>query len=159
MIGAAIAMLLATGAPDANAAAWATYRNVRYGYSVCYPRNVLRAGAEALNGDGRSFEGRNGSEVQVYGSGDPDRQGVVGDLSQSTADRVRHGAQITYRRVTPNWGVISGRQGNSLFYRKVVARADQLIALELTYPASLAAFYAPVVARMSRCLSVGNAPF
>ena len=34
---------------------WNVYNNVRFGYSVCYPGNLLTAQPEADNGDGRKL--------------------------------------------------------------------------------------------------------
>lgn len=48
---------------------WRTYTNGRFGYSACYPADLLRPQPESPNGDGRAFVGEHGAKLLVWGAG------------------------------------------------------------------------------------------
>jgi hypothetical protein len=53
MMKLAGAIFISALAIPANAAELDTYTNARYGYSISYPRNLLKPLPEAANSDGR----------------------------------------------------------------------------------------------------------
>lgn len=131
---------------------WDTYVNVRYGFQVCYPKDLFRPHGEPDNSDGQTLTARDGARLLVFGSNNV--------LAQSLPDRVRElvkdagGAQarVTYHVTRPGWDVSSGSNGGDrIFYIKVFEREDQFIVLDLTYKAADQARYGPIAARMSRC--------
>jgi hypothetical protein len=105
---------------------------------------------------------------------DPDRQGnrfssPAGDawltLSARPADaQTRHqhlkatafvdGEEITYLRREPNWLVVSGFNGERIFYRKVVLACEgrEWLHLAFEYPAESKRALDPVVTNMARRL-------
>ena len=67
-LGAWLIASCATGAVAQTEEAWKTYVNSRYGYSLCYPASLFRAGAEPDAHDGVTFEGPPGATLIVHGS-------------------------------------------------------------------------------------------
>jgi hypothetical protein len=55
--------------------------------------------------------------------------------------------------VKPNWFVLSGRNGQTVFYAKAHYNLDQLKFLELTYYLSSAAVYEPLITRLTACFT------
>lgn len=134
---------------------WNVYDNARFGYSLCYPGDLLTAQPEADNGDGRKFTGKSGAELTVWGSYNVRKQDIdalIGDLSGD-------GDTVTYRRVTTYWAVVSGREKDHVFYAKLLLEenaadgVDIVRVFRLTYPASAANTYDAVAARLAECFN------
>ena len=67
--------------------------------------------------------------------------------------------KITYRAAGKNWLVLSGTQGDDkVFYTRYLLshRNEVENAFRISYPASLAATYDPIVARISKSLKPGR---
>lgn len=145
---------VATGVPAVAAEhEWNVYDNVRFGYSICYPGDLLIAQPEADNGDGRKFTGKSGAELTVWGRYnvlEQDMHTLIGDLSDD-------GATVTYRRTTKDWAVISGRSKGEVFYSKLVLErnaadgVDIVRVFRLIYPAGEAKTYDAVTIRLAKC--------
>ncbi|MBB5710389.1 hypothetical protein [Sphingomonas xinjiangensis] len=54
-------------AHDAKADTWRTYVNVRFGYRICFPSNLLRVEPESPNGDGRVFTAADAAKLTAFG--------------------------------------------------------------------------------------------
>ena len=139
----ATALLMAA----APAGQWSTYANARFGYSICYPAAQLTAEPEADNGDGRVFNGADGSSLRVYGSNNARGQTLAKAYAE---ERARH-KSISYQRIKGNWYVLSGRDGDELFYIRSLLANGQFKTFELRYPAAKAATWNPLAARISGC--------
>lgn len=135
---------------------WNVYENVRFGYSICYPGDLLTAQPEADNGDGRKFTGKSGAELIVWGSYnvlEQDMDALIGDLANA-------GAALTYRRATKDWAVVSGREKGNIFYAKLLLErtalddVDTVRAFRLTYPADEAKTYDAVAAKLAKCFEL-----
>lgn len=132
---------------------WNVYDNVRFGYSVCYPGDLLTAQPEADNGDGRKFTGESGAELTVWGSYNVLKQDIDALIGHLSGD----GDTVTHRRVTTDWAVVSGRGKDHVFYAKLLLEGnaadgvDTVRVFRLTYPASAANTYDAVAARLAKC--------
>jgi hypothetical protein len=142
--------LASSGAED-----WASYTNVRYGFTACYPRSALTPQREADNGDGRRFTAADGAQLATYGT-----NGAEGDfrreLRSFEADIVNAGGKVTYRAGGKSWGVISGSTASKVFYVKAISRADQVLVFDFEYPRANAQKYDSIVAPMERCFRIGT---
>lgn len=132
---------------------WATYSNARFGYSLCYPADLLRPRPEADNGDGRVFSGDGGAQLRVWGSYNSLEQSLAEAMREDAARLAKDGATVTYRAARANWYVLSGRSGGNLFYSRRVLTGDRFSSFDLQYPARAAPLWNPVAARLSRCFS------
>ncbi len=151
---AATSAILLAGVPAmASDHEWNVYANVRFGYSICYPADLLTAQPEADNGDGRAFSGKLGAELRVWGGYNVLEQ----DLDTIVAGLAGRNAVVSYRRTGKSWAVISGKENDAVFYAKVLlernaARGiDTVRALHLTYPADEARTYDAVADRLAKC--------
>jgi hypothetical protein len=138
----------------AQAAKWPVYANARYGYRVCYPPRLLKAEAEAPNGDGRRFSGARGATLRVWGSNNALDQTVAASAADERA-RLSENGKVTYAVVRPTWFVLSGQQNGQVFYLKSVLARNAFSTMELRYPAGQTASWSPVAAQVSRCFSAG----
>ncbi|WP_448950264.1 hypothetical protein [Labrys neptuniae] len=136
---------------------WKTYGNARFGYSICYPADLLTAEPEADNGDGRVFSAASGASLRVWGgynAADEDVDAIVaGVVDKGT---------VSYRRAAKDWVVVSGRSGGDTFYAKILLQKDKKGAIDtvrtflLTYPAGEAATYDAVAGKLAKCFSVAK---
>lgn len=144
--------LLLPSAANATAGRWQTYANVRYGFAICYPADLLEPKGEADNGDGQTFRAADGAELRAFGS----NNALDRTLADEAREQARHytgkRGRITYRAAKPGWQVLSGNDGAStLFYAKTIARDGQFFTFQLKYPKSASVRYKPVVEQLARC--------
>lgn len=157
----ALAAAPAISHPQAAAAipaAWKTYQNARFGYSVAYPGDLLRPLPESDNGDGRHFQPLHGhADVAVwasYGAGDT-LTGLADEAEQGCS-----GGRASYRVVrghdVPPFTAISCLQSDGkVLYAKALRCKDVTTQIQLTYPATEKATWDPVAAKMSASLGAG----
>ncbi len=155
-------LLLPAAAPDAG---WKRYDNGRYGYSVCYPAEVLRPQGEAGDGDGQAFKSRDG-KVTVLAFGEYEQPGEKGQSAfQAKLAEALDGAKerhfaLAYKVVKPHLFVLSGASPTgTVWYRKTIEVQDRAITLDFEYPQSAKAQMDPLVAKMSDCLVAGRMSF
>ena len=157
-LAAILSILLANMPAMASAHEWKTYTNVRFGYHICYPADLLTAGPEADNGDGRVFSARSGAELRVWGNYnalEQDMDAIVRDLADPDAT-------ITYRRGTKSWAVVSGHKNGDIFYAKVLMTRnakdgiDSVHTFRLTYPAGETKTYDAVAERLAKCFRLAE---
>ena len=147
-------LCLALALPDAAPAQerWATYSNDRFGTTIDYPSR-FRPGRPPDNNDGLSFTAADGATLSVWGSLNVMEHDVAGleTFLRESADR---GTQFTYRAAGKNWLVLSGTRDDRVFYKRYAFshRNEIVNAFEISYPATLAAAYDPIVARLSKSL-------
>ena len=151
-----ILLALPLGAQAQGAESWTTYRNPRFGTTIAYPSR-FRPGRPPENNDGLSFAAADGATLSVWGSLnvlEHDLAGLEAFLRQNAAA----GERITYRAAGGNWLVLSGTRHDRVFYRRhAFSHRNAIInAFEITYPASLAGAYDPIVARIARSLRPGS---
>ncbi|WP_068092835.1 hypothetical protein [Novosphingobium rosa] len=149
------ASLLATAAVPAAAQSshdWRSYVNARFGYTVCYPADLLHPQREADNGDGREFTGAHGAVLRVWSS----YNALEATVPQARAEDVKRftgqGYRITYQVAKPGWYVLSGAGRAGTFYKRRMLNKDRDLTFELLYPSSDAAIWNPVAAKLNACL-------
>ena len=105
------------------------------------------------NNDGRTFETTDGSAgFYVYGQ----HNALDEDLQTLFAsDRNLNSEEnVTYSKMGPDWFVVSGLRGNTIFYRKKMLSSDGVIrAFEIYYPRGLKLGFDDIVTRMARSFS------
>ena len=132
----------------------ATYRNARFGYSICYP-DTLNARPESDDGDGRAFTGA-GAELRVWGSNNALGQSVAAAARTDRARLAGEGGAVSYAVVRPGWYALSAREGATIVYTKAYLASGRFKAFELRYPASRQAIWGPLVTRIAACFRPGR---
>ncbi len=138
--------------PATDGHVWRTYGNVRFAFQLCYPVDMLRPQPESDNGDGRTFLGANGAKLLAWGN---NAMNSVAETARISAHRL---GTVSYRVVRPDWFVLSAKQGDTVVYLKARRSGDRFESFELHYPATAAAAWSPVVARIGTCLRALDGP-
>ncbi|MEQ8189522.1 MAG: hypothetical protein ABRQ39_16250 [Candidatus Eremiobacterota bacterium] len=134
---------------------WNIYSNARFGYDIEYP-DILVPQEEAQNGDGRRFVSSDEKSVLiVYGAVDVLDTSVERMYTSAIDEYKKGGKKILYRVIDKNWFVLSGYDGDKVFYRKTM-RQHQLeddididITFILTYPKSQKSTFDKITERIS----------
>jgi hypothetical protein len=150
----ALALLWVTPAP----ASAATYVNVRYGYAVSYPADLLVAEPEADAGDGRMFHARQGTaKMSVWGEWKMD------GLDQSPAGIAREAGShcapggAAYRVVKPRLVALSCVTPEGwVTYQKTLIGKEALTTVTFDYPTAERRRWDPVVASIAASLRQGT---
>ncbi|MER2266689.1 hypothetical protein [Methylobacterium oxalidis] len=138
-------------APTNCGAGWAWFRNARFGTIAEWPSQIFKAEPEPGNGDGRTFKSRDGAELRIFGSHNPEesfkayKKWIV-DIEH------RRRIKITYMASGKDWIAYSGREGKSIVYHKTIEGCDALHTVFAEYPWSLRKKYDPLVASISGAL-------
>jgi hypothetical protein len=145
---------LPTGLPGSAAQdnhAWKTYTNERFGFSVCYPSDLLQLEAAPDNNDGQTFVGSNGAKIAAWGSWNATDQ----TLADSAREDEKSLGHVTYKAIREGFYVISGRKGDQIFYKRTALANGKFSAVQLTYPAADSALWNGISARVSQCFKPG----
>lgn len=164
MVGFASALLLSAHAraaphPAADGHAWRDYVNVRYGYTLCVPSDLLKAQEEAPNGDGRTFTAPDGAELAVFGRNNVDGRTLAAAVKADEAVLSGADGRVTYRASGKGWAVYSGRNAQAIFYSKTFLRGDQLVIMQLKYPPADEVRYTQVLSHLNGCFRLGSPAF
>ena len=148
----ALAFAALVFAPVSGGAAFATYANSRFNYTVDYPADLLVPQPEAENGDGRAFNAKTGkAQILVYGSYNALNESPAELAQRAESDCTGQHAQ--YRLAKPKLVAISCTSGESILYQKTMIEGDTLTTLRATYPASERKTWDGVIAAMARSLA------
>jgi hypothetical protein len=152
---AAPAVAQTAGAPHLR-----TYHNDRYGTTIDYP-DSFKAEPPPDNNDGRRFKSADGAEFAVfasYGALDFDLAGY----QKYILEKLGPGKAVTYQAHGEDWFVISGTEGDGIFYERYMLSHGKEMAegfvegFVMSYPAALKPIYDPIVARMAKSFRSGT---
>lgn len=149
------AMTLLAGLVAATAASAETYVNGRFGTTVEFPAAIFdRPQPPPANGDGQSWLSADRAELAVFGSYNVLEQAPADFFETLVADRKRT-TKLTYSRIEKSWGVVSGFEGDRVYYEKYLFGAgDETVhAVILRYPAAFKAKYDPLVGPIANSLA------
>lgn len=130
---------------------WKTYVNVRFQYSICYPQDLFIPQGEAENSDGQKFVAKDGAKLIAFGQNNALSEPLKQALEDTAARLAGTAGKVTYKMIKPDWFVVSGRNGPSIFYAKTLYAHEQFKSFELTYDESSSTVYKPVVKRLAAC--------
>jgi serine/threonine-protein kinase len=148
---AAPAVAQTSGAPH-----WRTYQNDRYGTTIDYP-DPFKAEPPPDNDDGRRFKSGDGAEFAVFASYNAFDFDLAG-YQKYILDKLGPGKAVTYRAHGEDWFVISGTEGDGIFYeRYMLSHGKEMTeGFVMSYPAALKETYDPIVARMAKSFRSGT---
>jgi hypothetical protein len=107
------------------------YYNSKYDYSISYP-DFLKGQGEADAGDGQKFFSADKLiKVIVWAQYDVLNEGLDGAMKYAKEKRT-----VTYKVVKNDFFVLSGFEGNNIFYRKTILSKDKgtVLTFEFIYP-------------------------
>src|SRR4051812_38520896 len=141
--------------PAGAAPGWQVYMNPRYGTTVDVPAD-WRPGREPDNGDGLVFTSPDGAAtIRVWG-GLHIADSVAEEMS--ARETAEPGETNSYRRGDRRSLVVSGRRGDTVFYRKSILSCRDTVwsSLAIEYPAARKAALDPLVSRVAGSLKQGR---
>lgn len=114
------------------------YVNPRYSYKVLYADGLLMPQGEAANGDGQKFRSSDADvEMAVWGSHNVFDETLKSKfLDASAGKRKAVDRTVTYSRCADKWFVVSGVEGDRVFYEKTYLINDVFLTYFMTYPFS-----------------------
>jgi hypothetical protein len=131
---------------------YSTYSNARFSYAISYPADLLIPQGEAANGDGQKFLSRDGrAEMIVYGSHNALDQSLR-DLYNSQIGTGANGQStktVTYKVLRANWFVVSGYEGERVFYQKTILAKGIFKTFRIEYEKPLADVFDKVTKRVA----------
>jgi hypothetical protein len=137
--------------PAADHHIWKTYTNVRFQYSICYPQDLLVPQGETENSDGQMFLAKDGAKLTVFGQNNALNESLKAALEDTASRMAGPSGKVAYKAIKPHWFVVSGRNGQSVFYAKTLYANEQFKSFELTYDNGASATYKPVINRFAGC--------
>jgi hypothetical protein len=118
----ALAAMIAalTAASAASAQAWRTYSNVRYGFSLQYPSDILAEELATEAGDGQLFVAKNGDARLLVGTLSNEANFTPASYQSYVARNSYADYRIDYHRVGGSWFALSGEGSGKTFYEKAM---------------------------------------
>jgi hypothetical protein len=132
---------------------WKSYINVRFHYAICYPEDLLIPQGEPPNSDGQKFLAKDGAQLIVFGRNNALGESVKDVLAVTASRLTGASGKVTHQVLKPNWFVVSGQNGHTVFYARTRYDHDQFKSFELTYDRSAAAVYEPLIGRLTSCFA------
>lgn len=132
-------------------AAYKTYYNPRFEYSISYPVGILFPQEVAANGDGRKFLSKDKRTVMlVYGQENVQRQTLSQLYEEESREGPPAGRTVTYKLLKNNWFVVSGYMGGRVFYQKTIYRNDEFLTFRIDYPEEQKKVFDPITSAIAR---------
>ena len=132
-------------------AAYAMYCNVRFGFTVQYPRSCKKD-PPPENGDGQIFRAADGFEMVASGRWNASDDTVASLIAIVKTDF----DHITYKSIGRNRFVLSGIKGSTIVYEKMFVGKETIYTLKITYPVTRKAKYGKIVAHISSSFKPGE---
>jgi hypothetical protein len=138
-------------AAHAAAAEPLTYTNERFGTSATFPAEIFTDQQEPpANGDGLSWHSADGASLAIFGS-----YNILDETPESRETEAKASSErkLTYRKTGKDWVVLSGIDGDLIFYeRYMFGRSGTIHGVVLKYPQSLTAKYDTWVGKITASL-------
>ena len=128
---------------------YGTYFNGRFSYAVAVPLSHLQPQGEASEGT-QVFASPGGEELRVSGSA----EALGGSLATAYAivSQNAPGKEVTYNVVREDWFVVSGFEGEAVFYTRAMVHPESgaYLSFTLRYDRSLKPLFDPITEVVSR---------
>jgi hypothetical protein len=131
------------------------YTNQAQGISFVYPEDVLTPLGGSADGGSQTFASADGRTV-VAVSAQPNTAGTSLADAYAQAARKDVGREVTYTASGSRWYVVSGYEGDTLFYEKVVLGDGAFKSLRITFPRAYRAAHYDMVEAMSNSFKSVN---
>ncbi len=134
-----------------------TYNNDTYNFSIDYPLGILIPQGESGSGDGQVFKSKDEKcTLWVYRDFRDNMSETSYNLKSAYQDDIRKDnpnhpkREITYSRASKDFYVISGTEGNKIFYQKTIMKNNQLVTFLLEHKKSEKEEYQLITEHISR---------
>lgn len=134
-----------------------TYNNNTYNYSIDYPMGILFPQGESGSGDGQVFKSKDEKcTLWVYRDFRDNMSDERYTIQTAYQDDIRKDnpnhprREITYKNADTDSYVISGLEGNKIFYQKTIMKNKQLVTFLLEYKKSDKEQYQSITEHISR---------
>jgi hypothetical protein len=133
-------------------AANATYVNVRFAYSVCYPPQLLVSQGEAPDSDGERFVSKDNKFIAiVYGSNNVLKQSLEQIFAQNSHQFLGKALSVTDREMVNESFTFSGISGGNVVLEKTFLRGDVIKTVDIEYPQAANRIYETIARRILAC--------
>ena len=124
------------------------YYNDKYGFRVKYPVSHLQSIYEAESKDGVTISSEDRTvELVIF----RDFEDLLGNTLQDTYKeslknyKSKKDIHVTYKKQVPKFFVLSGYEGDFIFYQKTIQIDEAFFTGIIKYPISQKEFYNPIV--------------
>lgn len=134
------------------------YRNERFGFQLSYPSAVFEPGEEPEGGQGMVFQSRDGAAQLLVSAGRNATGETLGSYRRFVLSKTYANARIAYAPVRSSWFVLSGTNGDTMFYERITFRCGgkMIYGWQMTYPVAKRETYDPIVEAVHRSYRPGN---
>lgn len=134
------------------------YRNERFGFELVYPSAVFEPGEAPEGGRGMVFTSRDGAAQLLVSAGQNVTGETLGSYRRFVLNKSYFAARIDYAPVRGSWFVLSGTNGDTMFYERITFRCGGKVIYgwQMTYPVSERQIYDPIVEAVHRSYRPGN---
>ena len=158
-------LLLAACVVSAAAARVAVewYVNMKFSYSIAYPKEILFPQGEDANASGQKFASGDGKVVtSVYGYDAPANSTLRSVYAETLMNIEKEGSgwQVTQKSLKNDMFILAGENDLRKFHKKVVhvPAKKRFVSFEAVYLKSKAAQYDSVISTMSNSLKMLQGP-
>lgn len=156
-----LSLPLLAAASGRVAAEW--YVNMKFAFSIAYPKDVFIPQGEASGGGGQKFLSRDGrATASAYGYPAPLNHTLATAYGEAllSIGKEDPNRKVTLKSFRGDFFVIKGTDGERNFLKKVVYKPveKQFVSFEAVYPASKGAYYDPLVSTMADSLKTLQGP-
>lgn len=136
---------------------WATLKNERHGFAIAYPIDVFEQKSAPNSDEGRVLLSKDGKAKLLVGAFDNSENNSLAEYRQFLLDEQYKGAAIDYAPVRQRWFVLSGVQGEEIFYQRVsfTCGGKLINSWAMLYPAAERRTYDRVVEAVARTYTPG----
>lgn len=136
----------------------ATYRNERFGFQLSYPSAVFEPGEAPQGGQGMVFTSRDGAAQLLVSAGRNTTGETLGSYRRFVLSKTYADARVEYAPVRSSWFVLSGTNGDTMFYERITFRCGGRVIYgwQMTYPVAERQIYDPIVEAVHRSYRPGN---
>lgn len=149
-----VAILGTTSLNSAANAEYINYQNPESTTAISFPEELF-SWEESLpaHQNGKLFTSEDGGSLAVF-SYDNEAGLSPKIIAQSVKDNTGNDLNITYERVTNNWMVQSGYQGDDIYYQRVeLSPSGRIHGMLLKYPVALRTKYDRHIGKIARSLT------
>ena len=136
---------------------WSVYKNERYGYRLSYPGGLFNPAETPNKESGAIWTTAEGARLIATAA--PNESG---ETLQSYKDFVMResyaGARIDYSPTKDDWFVVSGQQGDQMFYERITFACDgrYIYGWQMRYPVSQRRKYDLIVEAIHASFKAGR---
>ncbi|NJO23709.1 MAG: hypothetical protein HC868_13270 [Sphingomonadales bacterium] len=148
----------ATSGYGSEASPSAAYRNERFGFELAYPSAIFEPGEAPEGGQGMVFISRDGAAQLLVSAGQNTTGETLGSYRRFVLSKTYADARIEYAPVRDSWFVLSGTNGDTMFYERITFRCGGKVIYgwQMTYPVAERRTYDPIVEAVHRSYRPGN---